>query len=83
MREDLRGQPLVRQFITRSRKVAYNGGRVPSFHYFDEDHDEDHDYLPSIMTIMIHAGAIYDITFNRVPRYNFRQEFVEYLIGNG
>ncbi|MGO7898905.1 hypothetical protein ACC719_15690 [Rhizobium ruizarguesonis] len=79
MREDLKGQPLVRQFITLSRKVTYNGSSTPSFHYYDEDHD----YLPSIMTIMIHAGAIYDITFNRVPRYNFREEFVEFLIGNG
>ena len=41
-----------------------------------------HDYLPSVMTIMLHAGAIYDGAFNDMPRYNFTEEFVSYLIGN-
>ena len=77
MREDLHKSPLVRQFIVLSRKVTYNGGDTPCFMYFLEDHDS----LMSLMTIMEHAGAIYDIRFNRVPRYNFTEEFVEHLIG--
>jgi hypothetical protein len=78
MREDLTKQPLVRQFILLSNKVTYNGGPTPLFMY----HFEDHDYLPSLMTIMQHAGAIYDVAFNKVPRYNFTEEFVSYLIGD-
>jgi len=34
-----------------------------------------------MMTIMMHAGAIYDVAFNDVPRYNLSEEFVTYLIG--
>jgi hypothetical protein len=78
MREDLTKQPLVRQFILLSKKVTHNGGRSPLFIYYYEDHD----YLPSLMTIMQHAGAIHDAAFNDVPRYNFTEEFVSYLVGN-
>jgi hypothetical protein len=78
MRKDLIGQPLVRQFIVLSRRVSYNSGPTPHFQYFLEDHD----HLLSLMTIMQHARAIYDIKFNSVPRYNFTEEFVSYLIGD-
>jgi hypothetical protein len=77
MRKDLNEQPLIRQFIVLSKKVTYNRGSTPLFYYFHEDHD----YLLSIIMIMEHAGAIYDIAFNSVPRYNFTEEFVSYLIG--
>jgi hypothetical protein len=39
------------------------------------------------MTIMLHAGAIYngrpngDLRPNQVPLYNFKEEFVQFLIG--
>lgn len=78
MREDLTKQPLVRQFILLSKKVTYTPGPTPFFIYYYEDHE----YLPSLMTIMEHAEAIYDIAFNDVPRYNFTEEFVAYLIGD-
>lgn len=78
MRKDLTKSPLVRQFIILSKRVTYNRGSTPFFVYYFEDHE----YLLSIMTIMQHAGAIYDIAFNNVPRYNFREEFVRYLIGD-
>ncbi|HLP66400.1 MAG TPA: hypothetical protein VK181_02655 [Rhizobium sp.] len=78
MREDLRGQPLVRQFILLSRKVIYNGSDIPYFVYYHEDHE----YLLSLMTIMEHGRAVYDVAFNRVPRYHFTEEFVSYLIGS-
>lgn len=78
MREDLTKQPLVREFILLSNKVTYNPGPTPFFVYYYENHE----YLPSLMTIMQHAGAIYDVAFNDVPRYNFTEEFVSYLIGD-
>ena len=78
MREDLTKQPLVREFILLSKKVTYNPGPTPFFVY----HYEDHEYLLSLMTIMEHARAIYDVAFNDVPRYNFTEEFVSYLIGD-
>ena len=79
MREDLRKKPLVRQFVLiPNRRVSYNAGS-PQFIYFEDEHE----FLSSIMTIMLHAGAIYDARMNRVPRYNFTEEFVRFLIGNG
>jgi hypothetical protein len=36
-----------------------------------------------MMTVMAHVGAVYDVAFNRVPRYNFTEAFVSYLIGEG
>lgn len=79
MRADLGARPLVRQFILLSKRVSYNAGSTPFFTYFYEDHE----FLPSIMTIMEHAGAIYDIAFNDVPRYNLTEPFVSFLIGEG
>ena len=77
MRADLKKHPLVRQFVfLPNRRVMYNAGS-PQFMYFYDDHP----FLDSIGTIMVHERAIYDATFNRVPRYNFTEEFVRYLIG--
>lgn len=78
MREDLKKRPLVREFILLSKRVMYNPGRTPFFVYYYEDHE----YLTSLTTIMQHAGAIYDVAFNDVPRFNFTEEFVSYLIGD-
>jgi hypothetical protein len=79
MREDLKREPLVREFILlMSKRVAYNPGPRRCFRYYYDEHE----YLGSIITIMEHAGAIYDIAFNSVPRYNFAEEFVSYLIGD-
>jgi hypothetical protein len=77
MREDLTKRPLVRQIIVLSKRVSYNPGQTPFFTYYFEDHED----LLSVMTIMQHVGAIYDIAFNKVPRYNFSEDFVSYLIG--
>ncbi len=80
MREDLKKQPLVREFILLSKRAMYNSSATatPFFVYYYDDHE----YLPSLVTIMQHVGAIYDVAFNKVPRYNFTEEFVSYLIGN-
>lgn len=77
MRGDLIDAPLVREFILLNKGVIYNSGATPYFVYYYEDHD----FLPSIITIMEHTGAVYDITFNNVPRYNFKESFVSFLLG--
>jgi hypothetical protein len=77
MREDLLSKPLVRQFVLLpNRRVSYNAGS-PQFMYFEDEHE----YLKSIMIIMQDADAIRDSRFNQVPRYNFTEEFVRFLIG--
>lgn len=78
MRQDLTDKPLVREFILLSRKVTYNPGQTPFFVYYLEDHE----YLLSLVTILESHRAIRDIAFNSVPRYNFTEEFVRYLIGD-
>jgi hypothetical protein len=78
MRSDLMGKPLVRQIILLRKGVSYIPGITPYFVYYYEDHD----FLPSIITIMQHEEAIYDVSFNKVPRYNFSESFVSFLIGN-
>lgn len=78
MRSDLKKYPLIREFIILSKRFTYSGSARMIFRYYTEDHE----YIDSIMTIMEHAGAIYDVSFNKVPRYNFTEEFVHYLVGN-
>ncbi len=78
MRDDLNSNPLCREFILLpNRGIGYWSGNTPHFTYFYEEHEA----LGSLITIMQHYGAIYDVAFNNVPRYNFQEEFVEYLIG--
>jgi hypothetical protein len=75
IRADLSGTPLTRQFILMSKMHIYNSGSTPFFTYYYEDHDE----LDSKITIMVHSRACYDISFNQVPRYNFTEEFVDFI----
>jgi hypothetical protein len=78
MKADLRGKHLVRQFILLHKGVTYIPGTTPYFVYYYEDHE----FLPSIITIMEHVGAIYDIAYNGVPRYNFTEPFASFLVGD-
>jgi hypothetical protein len=78
MREDLRQAPLTREFIIMSQKWAYNAGTKPFFVYYYETHPE----IESMITIMEHYQAVYNVTFNNVKRYNFSEPFVEYILGN-
>lgn len=77
MRDDLTKQPLIREFILLSKGMTYSAGKTPFFAYYYEAHE----YLSSLVTIMQHAKAVYDITYNNTPRYTFTEEFVSYLIG--
>ena len=78
MRADLMSNKLVRQFILLEKGWSYIPGSTPYFQYFFDEHP----HIKSMMTIMIHAGAIYDIKHNSVDRYNFTEPFVSYLIGD-
>jgi hypothetical protein len=78
MRIDLKKQPLIREFILlHSSSITYNGRPNQRFVYYDQEHE----YLRPLMTIMADMGAISDITYNDVSRYNFSEDFVSYLIG--
>lgn len=78
MRADVRQTPIIREFVVLPKRVTYNSGGKTIFIY----HPEDHEYLDGLITIMQHAGAIYSTAFNDVPRYNFTEEFVSYLLGD-
>lgn len=77
MRADLILHPLVRELIALSKRVSYNSGPALLFQY----HYETHDHLLSKIKICQNYGALVDITFNEVPRWNFTEDFVEYLLG--
>lgn len=77
MRADLKEKPFTREFIVLSRKVMYNPGPTPYFAYYLEDHPE----ILGKLQICEHFGAIYDVRYNDVPRYNFSEEFADYLLG--
>ncbi|KQO76346.1 hypothetical protein ASF20_13410 [Methylobacterium sp. Leaf88] len=77
MRSDIRSKPFTREIIALSRRVSYNPGPIPFFSYFHEDHDE----LFAKLHICEHYGAIYDVRRNDVPRWNFDEDFAEYLLG--
>jgi len=77
MRTDLKNKPFTREFVVLSRAVMYNPGPVPFFTYFLDDHEE----LLAKLQICEHWGAIYDVKRNSVPRWNFTEDFVDYLLG--
>lgn len=78
MRQDLEKHPLVRELIVLSKKVTYMGSGKMIFMYFLEEHEN----LQGVIDVMLNYGAIVDVAFNKVPRYNFREDFVDYLIGS-
>lgn len=77
MRADLKLKPFTREFIVLSRNVSYSHGPTPTFTYFLDDHDE----LLAKLQICEHFDAIYDVRHNSVPRWNFSEDFVDYLLG--
>lgn len=77
MRQDIASQPLVREAILLRRGMIYSCGETRPFRYYYDDHE----HLLNIMRIMEHYGAIRDITYNSVPRYELTEDFVSYLLG--
>lgn len=76
MREDLKNNKLTREIIVLSKKWSYNSGSKPFFIYYFEDHND----LLSKLQICENYGAIKDVRFNDIYRYNFAEEFVEYVL---
>ncbi len=75
MREDLKNDPFVREFIAFKKALLWGGGETPLFMYYHDDHD----HLLAKLKIMENYGAICNSSINDVPRFTFSEEFVEYL----
>ncbi|TYP67317.1 hypothetical protein A9A72_10223 [Stutzerimonas stutzeri] len=77
MREDIAGAPFVREFIILSKKWSYNGDpkkQIFSYHF------EDHDSLKLMLKVMQNYGAIIETTHNNTDRFEFTEDFAEYLL---
>jgi hypothetical protein len=77
MRTDLKRKPFTREIVALSRAAMYNPGPIPFFAYYYDDHDE----LLAKLQIMENYGAIVDARRNSVPRYNFTEDFADFLLG--
>ena len=76
MRNDIENEPFIREFIIISKRQSYNGDpQNPIFRYYFEDHDN----LKSMLKVMQNYGAIVETTYNNTDRFEFTEDFVEYL----
>jgi hypothetical protein len=75
MRTDLAENPFVRRFIAISRRVIYNGGSRPEFVYYEDDHE----HLIGKLQVCENYGATVEVPINNVPRWEFTEDFVDYL----
>jgi hypothetical protein len=76
MRNDIGSAPFIREFIIYSKKSSYNGDpKNPIFSY----HFEDHGDLKPMLKVMQNYGAIIETSHNNVDRFEFTEEFAEYL----
>ena len=76
MRSDIGNEPFIREFIVLSKKWSYNGDpKNPIFYYFFEDHDN----LKPMLKVMQNYGAIIETTHNNTDRFEFTEDFAEYL----
>lgn len=76
MRNDIRNEPFIREFVVLSKNLSYNGDpENPIFSYFFEDHDN----LNPMLKVMQNYGAIIETTYNTTDRFEFTEDFVEYL----
>lgn len=77
MRDDIAGSPFTREFIIGSKNWSYNGDpENPIFSY----HFEDHDNLKPMLKVLQNYGAIIETTCNNVDRFEFTEDFAEYLL---
>lgn len=75
MRQDVANKPFTREFIAMSRKWTYMGKESSLFTYYIEDHDE----LLAKLKVCEKFGAIVETTSNSVTRYEFTEDFIEFL----
>ncbi len=77
MRGDIASAQFIREFIVISKKWSYNGeSRNPIFYYYFEDHDD----LKSMLKVIQNYGAIIETMHNNTDRFEFTEEFAEYLL---
>ena len=77
MRTDLSTDPFVRRFVTLSKKHVYGGDREKVFCYYFEEHEN----LKGKLLVAQNYNAVLDITYNNTDRYEFTEDFAEYLLG--
>lgn len=77
MRGDIASAPFTREFIIGSKKWSYNGDpQNPIFRYSFEDHDN----LKPMLKVMQNYDAIIETTYNNTDRFEFTEDFAEYLL---
>ncbi len=74
MRQDLLVDFFTREFIAISRELTYCGQEGPYFTYYFEDHDQ----LPGKLKVCANYGAIQEMTFNNISRYELSEDSVEF-----
>ena len=75
MRNDLLRNNFTKELVILSKKWSYGGQDRPHFSYYYEEHDN----LLGKLSVMKNYGAILDIKFNDIYRYEMSEDFVEYL----
>lgn len=76
MRNDIENKPYVREFVILSKNWSYIGDpENPIFVYFFEDHLN----LKPMLKVMQNYGAIIETTHNNTDRFEFTEDFSEYL----
>lgn len=76
MRDDICNEPFIREFVILSKNWSYNGDpKNPIFSYYFEHHDN----LKPMMKVMQNYGAVIETTYNNTDRFEFTEDFVEYL----
>ena len=78
MRDDLKKNPLQREFIIMSNRHIYNSGGKQILAYYYEDHED----LTNKVGVLVNSGAVADITYNNVDRYLMSEALVKYLSEN-
>jgi hypothetical protein len=76
MRCDICKEPFIREFVVISKDWMYNNDpNNPIFSYFFEDRDN----LKPMLKVMQNYDAIIETTYNNTDRFEFTEDFVEYL----
>lgn len=75
IRSDIAGNKYTREIIALQKNWAYGGQYRPFFVYYYDDHEQ----LLGKLNIMKNYGALIDIKFNDIYRYEITEDFVEYL----
>lgn len=76
MRADIQSHPLYREIALLQKHLLYNLSKADRFAYYYDDHES----LDSKAQILENYGALVNITTTSVKRFNFTEDFVEYLL---